>query len=97
MSVDQERESLQAERDALAAENAKLKKASLEDWVRVAGSEVAVSSLLHNMQSSLSWRITKPLRAVRTVQRKAAKVGYLRALRMSGGYLRRIRGNRGRK
>ncbi len=82
------------ERDELRQENEQLRQRTLEDWVRVATSEASVPALVHQMEASLSWRVTKPLRTIRSVQLKAAQVGYLRALSMSRGYLRRALGNR---
>lgn len=87
---------LRRELDELRQENEQLRQHTLEHWVAVAKSDVSVSAIVNGMQSSLSWRVTKPLRVVRDIQIKAARVGYLRALSKSSGYLRRAIGNRRR-
>lgn len=87
---------LRRELDELRHENDELRQRTLEHWAAVAKSDASVSQVVNGMQSSLSWRVTKPLRVVRDLQIKAARVGYLRALSKSSGYLRRVLGNRGR-
>ena len=85
------------ERDELRRENDELRQRILEGWTKLATSEASVPSIVQHMESSISWRITKPLRMVRSLQMKAARVGYIRALPLSGGYLRRIIDNRRRR
>ena len=85
------------ERDELRRENEQLRQRLLDGWTELAASEASVPSIVQHMESSLSWRVTKPLRLVRTIQLKAARVGYLRAISLSGGYLRRSIDSRRRK
>jgi hypothetical protein len=59
-----ERQRLQREVDALSA-------AALSKWLLIAHRESSHAA----MTQTLSWRITKPLRAVRLVQRKVSEVG----------------------
>lgn len=56
---------LRAELDAQANQ-------SIASWLNVAGTE---SRILGDMQNTLSWRVTKPLRIVRKIQVKFAQVG----------------------
>lgn len=85
------------ERDELRRENELLRQRLLEGWADLAATEASVPSLVQHMEASISWRITKPLRTIRTIQLKAARVGYLHALSLSGGYARRAIDNRRRK
>ena len=63
--VESERDALQAELDAKSNE-------SIASWLTVVGTE---SRILGEMQNSVSWRVTKPLRLVRKVQLKVSQVG----------------------
>ena len=63
--VESERDALQAELDARANE-------SIASWLTVVGTE---SRILGEMQNSVSWRVTKPLRLIRKVQLKVSQVG----------------------
>jgi len=85
------------QRDELRRENEQLRKRLLDGWAEFATSEASVPSIVREMEASISWRVTKPLRVFRSIQLKAARVGYLRALSLSGGYLRRAIDNRRRK
>lgn len=49
---------------------------------------------LRNYQSSLSWRVTAPLRAVRTFQLSAGRIGFGATVSLTWGYLRRRVGKR---
>jgi hypothetical protein len=64
-AAENEIQRLQAANDALMNE-------SLNTWLAVVGDE---SRTLAEVYSTLSWRITRPLRLVRQVQRKVADVG----------------------
>lgn len=58
--------------EQLKAANDALMNESLNSWLTVVGDE---SRILGEVYSTLSWRITRPLRLVRQVQRKVAEVG----------------------
>jgi hypothetical protein len=88
---------LRDERDELLRQNRQLRERTLDRWIIVAKSDASMWVTLRAMQSSFSWRVTKPLRVVRSIQVRAARIGYIRAVSMSGGYLRRAVGNRRRK
>ncbi|BDZ51513.1 hypothetical protein GCM10025867_37540 [Frondihabitans sucicola] len=57
-----------------------LREAVLDDWLRVTSS---VTDAVREMQSTLSWRITRPLRLVRMVQRKVDEFGVVPAAQLS--------------
>jgi hypothetical protein len=81
--VSQERE------DELEAELAELQDAVLEDWVVVASH---ATDALRSIQSTLSWRITRPLRVTRTFQNKVAEIGTGRAVQLATAQVaRRLR------
>ena len=83
---------VESERDGLrqfADEHANREIAS---WLEVVGTE---TRLLGEMQNSISWRLTRPLRAARTIQIKVARVGVPRASQLAVADLRRrFRGRR---
>ncbi|WAB84024.1 hypothetical protein OVN20_00110 [Microcella daejeonensis] len=53
-----------------------LREAVLDDWILVTTRNV---DAIRSMEQTLSWRVTKPLRVLRSVQRRASDVGYVRA------------------
>lgn len=53
-----------------------LREAVLDDWILVTTRNV---DAIRSMEQTLSWRVTKPLRVFRSVQRRASDVGYVRA------------------
>lgn len=57
-----------------------LREAVLLDWVQVTRHHAGA---IRDMQESLSWRITRPLRLVRTYQYKVREVGALNATRIA--------------
>lgn len=60
----------------LAAELEELREAILEDWIIVTTRNV---DAIRAMEKSLSWRVTRPLRLVRSAQLRAAELGYVEA------------------
>lgn len=77
--VEEERDRLRAELDAQA-------NASIASWLDVVGVE---SRVLGDMQNSVSWKVTKPLRVVRKVQIKVAEVGVARTSQLAVADLKR--------
>lgn len=73
MGVNQEQVKLERDLDDL-------RDAVLNDWVRITTHSAGAARA---MQSSLSWRITRPLRLFRTYQFKAREVGSLEATRLA--------------
>lgn len=69
-----------AEADDTEARLNELRDAVLADWVRVTADHAGA---LRDMQNSLSWRITRPLRLARTYQMKASEAGVLEATRIA--------------
>ena len=86
-SVVAERDDLRARLAELTAEVGVLRDREAEHWLSAVQSEYAESTIIVSMRNSVSWRVTKPLRAVQAVRLKVRRVGIARALRMSGGYL----------
>jgi hypothetical protein len=81
-----------AERDRLRQELDSRANADIVSWLRVVDDE---SRMLRDMQQTLSWRITKPLRLARKVQKKAAEVGVVEVSQLAVADLRRrFRGQR---
>jgi hypothetical protein len=68
----------------LEAELDELRDAVLEDWVVVASH---ATDTIRSMQSTLSWRITRPLRVVRVFQNKVEEVGPSRAAQLAAAQL----------
>lgn len=68
----------------LERELAELRDAVLTDWVSVASH---ATDALSAMESTLSWRITKPLRAAKLLSNKVKQVGPSRAIRIAGNQL----------
>lgn len=56
-----------------------LRTAVLDDWLSVTGH---ATSALSQMENSLSWRITKPLRLTRRLASKTKEVGFLAAVEL---------------
>ncbi|MEJ3403529.1 hypothetical protein WDJ51_02170 [Rathayibacter sp. YIM 133350] len=66
--------------------------AELSTWLKIVRDE---SRLLRDIRNTLSWRVTKPLRAARVVQLKVAEVGLVRTSQLAVADLRRrYRGRR---
>lgn len=81
-----------AERDQLRRELDSRANADILSWLRVVDDE---SRMLRDMQQTLSWRITKPLRLARKVQKKAGEVGVVEVSQLAVADLRRrFRGQR---
>ena len=55
---------------------------SLDFWLDAVRTTAAGSMTVTKLQQSISWRITKPLRAVRLVQRKVQETGVRRTAAM---------------
>jgi hypothetical protein len=53
-----------------------LREAVLDDWLIVTSS---VTDYLRDMQTTFSWRVTRPLRLVRRYQRRAGEIGVVPA------------------
>ncbi len=68
-----------------------LREAVLDDWVIVID---RVTRTQREMENTVSWRVTKPLRLIRLFQRKAADVGTLAAARIAADSLRNRWGSR---
>jgi hypothetical protein len=64
---------------------------TLEYWLEAVASTSAGSMTVKRLESSLSWRITKPLRAVRIVQLTARRAGLRRTAVMVRTRLAQIR------
>lgn len=86
-----ERRLEEAEREnaALRAENAALLDSQLASWTTIVRDE---SSALTQVYSTLSWRITKPLRDARAFQLAVRRVGLSSALAIAVARVRRRRG-----
>jgi len=63
-----------------------LRDAVLDDWLLVTS---AVTDALRDMQQTLSWRVTRPLRRFRTLQRKVESVGIVPAGQLAAAELAR--------
>ncbi len=82
-----------AERDLLKKQNEALLDNTLNQWLVVADNE---SRILQAVYASLSWRITKPLRMVRTVQLKIKEVGLVRTSEVIVGVVKQRVGSKRR-
>lgn len=67
-----------------AADLDDLREALLVDWLK---STTSVTDSLHAMQQTVSWRITRPLRLVRLLQRKVTEIGVVPASQLAAGAL----------
>lgn len=77
---------LRAERDRIREELDEYKQASLTDWMVIAHTE---NRILGDMQNTISWKVTKPLRAARRFQLMAAERGLGEASRAGLTYVSR--------
>ncbi|ARC57433.1 hypothetical protein AS850_10130 [Frondihabitans sp. 762G35] len=68
--------------DASSAESdlRELREAVLDDWLRVTSS---VTDAVTEIQSTVSWRVTRPLRLTRLMQRKVSEIGVVPASRLA--------------
>ena len=64
---------------------------TLSYWLEAVVLSAAGSMTVKKLQDSVSWRVTRPLRAVRTVQRKVRETGVRRAFHMVLTRLAQIR------
>lgn len=64
----------------LRAELDELREAVLEDWIVVTTRNFEA---IREMQHTVSWRVTRPLRVFRVFQRKAFEIGYARATQLA--------------
>lgn len=80
-------------RDESTAEEelAQLREAVLDDWLTVTSD---VTDALRDIQQTVSWRVTKPLRAARTFSNKVKEVGVLPASRLAAVEVARRAGRR---
>jgi hypothetical protein len=62
------------------ADLAELREAVLDDWFRVTSS---VTDAVTEIENTLSWRVTRPLRLARTLQRKASEIGVVPASQLA--------------
>lgn len=69
-----------------------LREAVLNDWVIVTSHS---TDALRAMQSTVSWRITRPLRTFRTYTSKSKELGVLPAGRLAAALIARKLGGRG--
>lgn len=83
---------VEAERDELRTAIDSQANASLASWMVVVNTEARI---LRDMQNTLSWRVTKPLRRMRELQLKVARVGVARASQLAvADFRRRFLGRR---
>lgn len=75
-----------AERDRLQSELDMRANESIGSWLNVVSTE---SRILGEMQKTLSWRVTKPLRLIRKVQVKVSELGLARFSQLAVADLRR--------
>lgn len=69
-----------------------LRDAVLNDWILVTSHS---TNAIRAMQSTFSWRVTRPLRTVRTLSSKAQEVGLVPAGQLAAGMIaRKLRGGR---
>lgn len=61
-----------AEHGTPEADLEELREAVLDDWLLVTSS---VTDYLNDIQHTLSWRVTRPLRVVRVLQKRAGELG----------------------
>jgi len=87
-NVAAERDALRAQVAELAAELAVLRDREAAHWLSAVQSEYAESTIIVSMRNSVSWRVTKPLRAVQAIRLKVKRVGVARSIRLSGGYVK---------
>lgn len=81
-----------SERDRLRSDLDARANAEVASWLTIVADE---SRALREIQQTLSWRITKPLRLVRKVQKKANEVGVYQVSQLAVADLRRrFRGSR---
>jgi hypothetical protein len=81
-----------SERDRLRAELDARANTEVASWLTIVADE---SRALREIQQTLSWRITKPLRLVRKVQKKTTEVGVVAVSQLAVADLRRrFRGSR---
>jgi hypothetical protein len=75
----------------LRAELDELREAVLEDWIVITTRNVdairAMQGSIRAMESTLSWRVTRPLRLFRSVQLRASQIGYVRASQLAAARL----------
>ncbi|WP_127792908.1 hypothetical protein [Agromyces sp. LHK192] len=79
VELEREVERLRGELDRRAEDD-------LRTWIRAVRDE---DRILRDMQQTLSWRITRPLRLARVVQLKVAQVGVVRTSQLAVADLRR--------
>lgn len=77
----------EAEVERLRREVARLTNESLNSWLGLMDAESKELSLVY---STLSWRVTKPLRLARKVQIKVREIGVLRTVDFASGRLKQI-------
>jgi phage gp36-like protein len=65
---------------ATDADLAELREAVLDDWLRVTSS---VTDAVTEIENTLSWRVTRPLRLARILQRKVGEVGVIPASQLA--------------
>lgn len=68
------------------AELRELREAVLDDWLVVTTS---VTGALHDIQQTVSWKVTRPLRLGRLLQRKVSEVGAVPASQLAAAALAR--------
>lgn len=68
------------------AELAELRDAVLDDWLVVTTS---VTGALHDIQQTVSWKVTKPLRLGRLLQKKVGEVGVVPASQLAAAAVAR--------
>ena len=64
---------------------------TLDYWIEAVVVSAAGSMTVKKLQDSVSWRVTRPLRAARTIQRKVKETGVRRTFRMVLTRLAQIR------
>src|SRR5690606_24560743 len=84
-------EEIRAERDRIRLELDAFKEASLTDWMVIAHTE---NRILGDMQNTISWKVTKPLRAARRFQLMASERGLIEASRVGLTYVTRRLGRK---
>ena len=84
-------ESLPAAGDSTEKSIEELSERTLQYWMTAVSTSLVSNSIMHELQNSISWKITKPLRVVRSLQLRAAQIGYRRAARLAVERLKRAR------